>query len=177
VPSLVLTRDNVKVGVVGFTSAKTLATTVSGRASGLELVPLAQNLPRVQLIQTEVLESSTGVTFTHRVIPGFCSSSFGLEVADLAGIPSSVIAHAKDFLAQHRITPCPSSSAGSPLPEAEMPATPHKDAIIARLERVSLNRTTPIQALNVLHELLELLENSEKPAKLRRSIFSNELDA
>ena len=42
VPSLVLTRDNVKVGVVGFTSAKTLATTVSGRASGLELVPLAQ---------------------------------------------------------------------------------------------------------------------------------------
>jgi 5'-nucleotidase / UDP-sugar diphosphatase len=39
-PSAVFTRENVKVGVVGFTSPKTLATTIAGRASGLELLPL-----------------------------------------------------------------------------------------------------------------------------------------
>lgn len=40
VPSTVVTREGVKVGVVGFTSVKTLATSMSGRAGGLELVPL-----------------------------------------------------------------------------------------------------------------------------------------
>lgn len=39
-PSLVVTREGVKVGVVGFTSEKTVATTISGRSSGLEVVPL-----------------------------------------------------------------------------------------------------------------------------------------
>lgn len=39
-PSLFVTREGVKVGVIGFTSAKTIATTVSGRASSLELKPL-----------------------------------------------------------------------------------------------------------------------------------------
>ncbi|MFZ5439573.1 MAG: bifunctional metallophosphatase/5'-nucleotidase [Myxococcota bacterium] len=40
VPSTVVTREGVKVGVVGFTSLKTIATSMSGRAFGLELVPL-----------------------------------------------------------------------------------------------------------------------------------------
>jgi hypothetical protein len=39
-PATVFTRENVKVGVIGFTSGKTLGTTVSERASGLELVAL-----------------------------------------------------------------------------------------------------------------------------------------
>ncbi|MFO0599724.1 MAG: 5'-nucleotidase C-terminal domain-containing protein [Myxococcaceae bacterium] len=45
-PSAVYTRENVKVGVVGFTSLKTLTTTESGRAAGLTLVPLDQAVPR-----------------------------------------------------------------------------------------------------------------------------------
>lgn len=39
-PSLLVTREGVKVGVIGFTSAKTVVSTVSGRSAGLELVPL-----------------------------------------------------------------------------------------------------------------------------------------
>lgn len=39
-PSVIVTREGVKVGVVGFTSVKTVATTVAGRASGLEVTPL-----------------------------------------------------------------------------------------------------------------------------------------
>lgn len=43
-PSLLVTREGVKVGVVGFTSAKTIATTVSGRSASLELVPLESSV-------------------------------------------------------------------------------------------------------------------------------------
>ena len=39
-PSLLVTREGVKVGVIGFTSEKTVVSTVAGRSSGLELVPL-----------------------------------------------------------------------------------------------------------------------------------------
>lgn len=39
-PSLVVTREGIRVGVIGFTSAKTVATAISGRASGLDLVTL-----------------------------------------------------------------------------------------------------------------------------------------
>ncbi len=39
-PSVVVTREGVKVGVIGFTSVKTIASTVSGRSSGLEVTPL-----------------------------------------------------------------------------------------------------------------------------------------
>lgn len=39
-PSLLVTREGVKVGVIGFTSVKTVATTVSGRSSELEVVAL-----------------------------------------------------------------------------------------------------------------------------------------
>jgi 2',3'-cyclic-nucleotide 2'-phosphodiesterase (5'-nucleotidase family) len=38
--SLLVTREGVKVGVIGFTSPKTIASTVAGRAAGLEVVPL-----------------------------------------------------------------------------------------------------------------------------------------
>jgi len=43
-PFTVLTRENVRVGVVGLTSSKTLGTTVADRASGLTLVPLEESV-------------------------------------------------------------------------------------------------------------------------------------
>jgi len=44
-PFTVIDRSGLKIGVVGLTSAKTLSTTVSGRAAGLEMVPLETALP------------------------------------------------------------------------------------------------------------------------------------
>ncbi|MGV3624175.1 MAG: bifunctional metallophosphatase/5'-nucleotidase [Archangium sp.] len=44
-PTKIFTRDNVKVGVIGFTSQKTITTVVAGRAAGLELVHLKDAFP------------------------------------------------------------------------------------------------------------------------------------
>ncbi|MFT3711653.1 MAG: 5'-nucleotidase C-terminal domain-containing protein [Archangium sp.] len=44
VPSAVFTREGIKVGVIGFTSMKTLTTTESGRAAGLSLLPLENSV-------------------------------------------------------------------------------------------------------------------------------------
>lgn len=53
-PSAVFTRENLKVGVVGFTSIKTLTTTESGRSSGLTLVPLDASVgPALESLQKD----------------------------------------------------------------------------------------------------------------------------
>lgn len=44
-PYRVFTREGVRVGVVGFTSPKTVTTVVSGRAAGLSLIPLEEAFP------------------------------------------------------------------------------------------------------------------------------------
>lgn len=53
-PSMLVTREGVKVGVVGFTSAKTIATTVAGRSASLELVPLENSVgPALESLQKD----------------------------------------------------------------------------------------------------------------------------
>lgn len=44
-PAKIFTRENVKIGVIGFTSEKTITTVVAGRAAGLELIPLKDAFP------------------------------------------------------------------------------------------------------------------------------------
>lgn len=63
-----------------------------------ELTSLAQSQPRVINLTVEVDERSSGLVFTHRVVPGSASKSYGLEVAKLAGIPPSVIRRAEYHL-------------------------------------------------------------------------------
>ncbi len=138
-----------------------------------ELVPLAGALPRVKLIQTEVLESERGVTFTHRIIPGFCPSSFGLEVASLAGIPERVLLSAREFLQGHKPAPVFAERSFVPAPRP-LPVDPRREAVLTKLERLSPNRMTPIQALNVIEEL-QMMLTQDSHAPLHTPLFSSEL--
>lgn len=76
-----------------------------------ELVPFAQHLPTVQIAQTEVKPTADGIAFTHRLIPGASGSSYGIEVAKLAGLPGNVIARAQDLLPRTGGQPQPLSAA------------------------------------------------------------------
>lgn len=60
-----------------------------------ELTELAENSPYVVNLTVEVLDGPEGPIFTHRIIPGRASQSYGLEVARQAGLPSSVIRRAQ----------------------------------------------------------------------------------
>jgi len=65
-----------------------------------ELVPMMSARTNVVPVQTEVLEQNEGIVFTHRLTAGASASSFGLEVARLAGVPGHVIELAKGHLAR-----------------------------------------------------------------------------
>ncbi len=65
-----------------------------------ELTQLADMLPQVANLNVAVREWDDSVVFLHRIIPGGADKSYGIHVARLAGIPTSVNERAKDILAQ-----------------------------------------------------------------------------
>jgi DNA mismatch repair protein MutS len=68
--------------------------------------------------QTEVVEKNDGIIFTHRLIAGASASSFGLEVARLAGVPTHVLELAKDYLGRFEQTAKTSGIIKEPPPQA-----------------------------------------------------------
>lgn len=140
-----------------------------------ELIPIAKAYPTVSLVQTQVKEEKDNIVFSHRLIPGASGSSFGLEVAQLAGIPSDVLSQAKKMLqskaavtleAAEPIRALKTSKHCAKLNKTQtlfMDAN-HTDvdcdrlsSIEKRLDRVKLDRTTPLQALNILSDLKEIM--------------------
>ena len=60
-----------------------------------ELLPATSEIDGIKNMQTEVQQDGY---FSHRLLPGSCSRSFGIEVAERAGLPAKVIDNAKSFL-------------------------------------------------------------------------------
>jgi DNA mismatch repair protein MutS len=133
-----------------------------------ELVPIAEKLGRVRLMQNEVRKEGESIRFTHRFIRGFAESSYGIEVAKLAGIPQDVIERARFMLAEHKSNashaPTETLEASvipaktGPLFETEEPSRSERD-LISRIKKININRLTPLNALLILNELRESIEN------------------
>ena len=63
-----------------------------------ELTELAENLPGARNYQITATEKDGDVVFLHKLQPGKASKSYGIAVAKLAGLPSTVIERAKNVL-------------------------------------------------------------------------------
>ena len=65
-----------------------------------ELTQLSELLPGVRNYNVAVSESDGKVVFLHKIIPGGADRSYGIHVAQLAGIPRPVIQRATEILQQ-----------------------------------------------------------------------------
>jgi DNA mismatch repair protein MutS len=63
-----------------------------------ELTQLSRLKPRVKIFQVLVAETSGRIAFLHRLAPGAAAQSYGIQVAQLAGVPAMVIARAQEVL-------------------------------------------------------------------------------
>lgn len=125
-----------------------------------ELVDIAAPMTSVKPMQTEVHDREGRIVFTHRLVDGACDSSYGLEVARLAGLPDTVLKAATEFLAaqadglgsQATTVVSPQPLASRRLQGASAAAST-QDPTIERLLKVNINRLTPMQAMNILAEL------------------------
>ncbi len=117
-----------------------------------ELVALADSRPRVRNVSVAVREHKGEIVFLRRVVPGGANRSYGVDVARLAGLPTKVIARARDIMGKLE----GGAQLGSTAQLALLPATPVSPAL-AKLAALDPNRMTPIEALNLLVELKSLV--------------------
>ncbi|HYR48911.1 MAG TPA: DNA mismatch repair protein MutS [Candidatus Eisenbacteria bacterium] len=114
-----------------------------------ELTALAERLTRVVNQRVEVLEDGETVRFLHRVVPGGADRSYGIHVAALAGLPSGVIARARQVLAElerQRPLEPPELQLGLPIELAP-------DPLRKELEDIEPDSLSPLEALQKLYQL------------------------
>lgn len=63
-----------------------------------ELTQLAEFLPKVKNYNVAVKEWQDEIIFLHKIVPGGCDDSYGIQVAKLAGVPSEVLKRASQIL-------------------------------------------------------------------------------
>ena len=134
-----------------------------------ELTRLAKRLPNLSLNTMRVREWKGEVVFLHQVAPGAADRSYGIHVAELAGLPAAVVARAEEVLAQLEA----GQDAGAlarlvddlPLFQAaeNRAAKKGSSALLARLAQVRPDELSPRQALELIYELRRLAE--EEPAR------------
>ena len=106
-------------------------------------------------------EHGDGIVFLHRVQEGPASRSYGLQVAQLAGVPASVIRAARTRLAQLESGQMISAGAGRPAAPAQQPAQADMFSMPSALEQqlteLDPDNMSPRDALQALYQLKELL--------------------
>ena len=119
-----------------------------------ELTELADILPRVCNYNVGVAEDGDKVIFLHKIVPGGADRSYGIHVAQLAGLPKTVIHRAEEILKElerdsHRAPIRPRHIAEI----RQLALFPETSPIIEELKKLDLESMTPLEALNRLYEL------------------------
>jgi DNA mismatch repair protein MutS len=116
-----------------------------------ELTQLAELLPGVRNYNVAVSESDGKVVFLHKIVPGGADRSYGIHVAQLAGLPQAVVQRAAEILRQLE------ASAGKavridPLAARQIALFPETNPLLDELKNLDINNLSPIEALNKLYE-------------------------
>jgi DNA mismatch repair protein MutS len=116
-----------------------------------ELTHLAESLPGVRNYNVAVAEEGGEVVFLHHITPGGADKSYGIHVAELAGLPRSVINRAQEILSQLEASADhPSGKDRVPLHQITFLSDSHP--LLEELEALDLNSLNPLEALNRLYE-------------------------
>jgi DNA mismatch repair protein MutS len=102
--------------------------------------------------------------FLYTIIPGGADKSYGIHVAQLAGIPKSVIQRADDILQQLEKTSGRTVEI-DPLIPKQMNLFPETNPLLDELEKLDLNSLSPLDALNRLYEWQKKYLKNESPNK------------
>ena len=124
-----------------------------------ELSVMEQLLDGVRNYSIAVKKRGDDITFLRRIVPGGADDSYGIEVAKLAGVPNSIINRAKEILADlesgkaETIIEKVNVNEDTQLSLMGVASSP----VIDKLKSVDLNTLTPIEAMNLLYELKNMI--------------------
>jgi DNA mismatch repair protein MutS len=131
-----------------------------------ELNELTEDFPRIQNFHVSVKEVGNKIIFLRKLLPGGSAHSFGIHVAQLAGMPTSLVLRAHEILQNlekdhvledniDKLKEMPKANYQMSLFGAEIPEGLQK--IEDQLKELDVNALSPIEALLKLNELKRLL--------------------
>jgi DNA mismatch repair protein MutS len=122
-----------------------------------ELVELAGFLPRVRNYNLAVAEEEGKVIFLRKVIPGGADKSYGIHVAQLAGLPKTVIHRAEEILQELEKDQLERKEGTKKKPGTaqplQLPIFGQGSAIEEEVRSLDVDSMSPIEAINKLYEL------------------------
>ena len=131
-----------------------------------ELNQLEEDLVRVKNFNVSVKEVGDRIIFMRKLKEGGSEHSFGIHVAQIAGMPNKVVLRANEILHFLEKDKHKNSSLSEirdvpkPVPQLSLFATdPRFDVIQELLGKVDINAVSPVEALLKLNEVLSILHN------------------
>ena len=123
-----------------------------------ELVGLANFLPRVRNLNVAVSEEGGKVVFLRKIIPGGADKSYGIHVAQLAGLPRAVLHRADEVLTDlenHTEEKAARSARRrrEKHPTEQLPLFGQIPPVIDEILAIDVSSMTPLQAITKLYEL------------------------
>jgi DNA mismatch repair protein MutS len=110
-----------------------------------------------------VRETGDTVIFLHRLEPGGTDRSYGVHVAQLAGLPDQVVHRAREILltleGEHRVVPGAPPAPRDPGQLALFVDPPPPDPMMVELRALDVDTLTPLEALNRLADFKRRAED------------------
>jgi DNA mismatch repair protein MutS len=131
-----------------------------------ELNELANDLPRVRNFNVSVKELENKVVFLRKLVAGGTEHSFGIHVAQMAGMPNEIVLRANTILKHlEKEKLNKGESATLDIPEKEFQlnlfqSDPRFDRVLDILNKTDINATSPVEALLKLNEIKDVLKKS-----------------
>lgn len=119
-----------------------------------ELTQLADFLPHIRNYRVAVAEEGARVVFLRQVVPGGADKSYGIHVAQLAGLPRSVVHRAEEILTQLQDGAGRSPIESRRIVEVrQLPLFVTTDPVVEELKALDIHAMTPLEAITKLYEL------------------------
>ena len=134
-----------------------------------ELTVLEDEIKGVRNLNVDVSDEGGDVVFLHKIVPGPASRSYGIHVAKLAGVPAKLLMNAEDKLGRleeegsHGSVTTAFQSEYSRekdhVAEQQLSLFAEPDPVIEQLKQLDLMEVTPSQAIKILEDLKELIDD------------------
>ena len=135
----------------------------------LELIPLADRVEGLINLTVLTEENEDGITFLRKIMPGYSNQSFGIDVAQLAGIDERLIYRAKEVFQQLKLEEKKKGSYTLPETRHKSKEKPDERAgeyrtLLKKLDKIDLLNQSPMESLlevqNLQRQVKEVLNDS-----------------
>jgi DNA mismatch repair protein MutS len=121
-----------------------------------ELSDIENEISGVKNYNIAVRKRNGEIVFLRKIVPGAADRSYGVEVAKLAGLPDRVISRARELLKELEEGGAVRTVTVAAEDQISITSLAN-DALRKKLETIAVETLTPIEAMNALYELKQML--------------------